>query len=417
MNHSRTGRARVHSGCVRAVLAITCGTAALFALGGLCRAQNAGPDENSLLQDAARSMVAGNLRQAETDLETVLHRNPHEYHALNLLGMIRAQQQRDAEAEKIFNTVIQQKPDFAGAHVNLGLLYLQMSRSDDAIAQFQEALRLEPGREDALGALLNTLRVQARAAVHDGNMEKALALLIQARKASPRNPDVLYDFGIVALRMSLFPDAVEAFHGVLALRPDDANSLYGLGRAQIGLRKYQDAADTFARFAQLYPQDASGHYALGIALASLEKREEARAQFQESVELQPGQTESYLQLGRICLDAGELDCAAADFDRVLHRDPRHAEALAGMGRVEFQRKDYGKAIELLQQSIVLGPANRQAHYYLGLAYARVGRNEDSAKELQVANKIEHDEVEQQRSILKLLDSSQEGDASQQTPQR
>jgi tetratricopeptide (TPR) repeat protein len=294
MNHFRIVRSRVLGSGVRAVLAIVCGIAALSACGGICRAQNAGPDESGLLQDAAQSMVGGNLQRAETDLESVLHANPHEYRALNLLGMIRAQQQRNADAEKIFKSVILQKPDFAGAHVNLGLLYLQMLRSEDAVAQFQEALRLEPGRADALGALLNTLRVQAREAVHDGNLEKALALLIQARKASPQNPDVLYDFGIVALRMSLFPDAVEAFRGVQAIRPDDANSLYGLGRAQIGLRKYQDAAETFSRFVELYPQDASGHYALGIALASLEKSEEARAQFQKSVELQTEQTESYL---------------------------------------------------------------------------------------------------------------------------
>jgi tetratricopeptide (TPR) repeat protein len=389
--------------------------AVLLGSSALCRAQNGGRDENELMQDAAQSMVAGNLQQAETDLKSVLHTNPREYRALNLLGMIRAQQQRNAEAEKIFKSVVQLRPNFAGAHVNLGLLYLQMSRSDDAIAQFQEALRIEPGRADALGALLNTWRVEAREAMRAGDLEKALALLIQARKASPRNPDVLYDFGIAALRLSLFPDAIQAFTGVLKIRENDANALYGLGRAQISLGKYQDAAETFSRYAKLYPQDASGHYALGIVLASLEKSAEARTELQKSVELQPEQTESYLQLGRICVDEGDLDCAAADFDHVLQRDPRHAEALSGMGRVSFQRKEYAKAIELLQQSITLDSSIRQAHYYLGLAYTRVGRKEDGEKELQVASKIERDEVEQHRTILKLLDSSQDSDAVKQAP--
>jgi tetratricopeptide (TPR) repeat protein len=415
MNYFRMVTARLPGRRIRRAMAIVLGIATLLASGESPSAQNAGTDESGLLQDAARSMVAGNLQQAEADLESVLHGNPGEYRALNLLGMIRAQQQRNADAEKIFKSVIRQKPDFAGAHVNLGLLYLQMSRSDDAITQFQEALRLEPGRADALGALLNTLRVEARAAVHDGNLEKALALLLQARQAAPQNPDVLYDFGIVALRMSLFSDAVGAFRAVLAMRPDDANSLYALGRAQIGLGKYQDAAETFSHYAKLDPQDASGHYALGIALASLEKSDQARAEFQKSVELEPEQTESYLQLGRICLDTGDLDCAAADLSRVLHRDPRHAEALAAMGRVEFQRKDYPQAIERLQQSIAVDPAIRQAHYYLGLAYARVGRQEDSAKELQLASKIEHDEVEQHRTMLKLLDSTRDGDPAKQVP--
>jgi tetratricopeptide (TPR) repeat protein len=288
----------------------------------------------------------------------------------------------------------------------LGLLYLQTSRLDDAIAQFQEALRLEPGRDDARGALVNTLRAQARSAADSGELEKALSFLIEARKASPNDPNVLYDFGMVALRMSLFADSAQAFRETLAKRPDDAKSLYGLGRAEISLAKYQDAADTFSRYVQLYPQDASGHYALGVALASLEKTSDASPEFRRSIEIQPDQTESYLQLGRICLDESDFDCAAADFDRVLSRDPRHAEALTGMGRVEFKRKNYAKAVELLQRSIAADTSERQAHYYLGLAYARLGRDEDSKKELQTASELERTEVERHRAPLKLMDSTQ-----------
>src|SRR5580698_10271325 len=103
-------------------------------------------DQDALIQHAAQSMMAGNLDQAESDLQTVLRTNPNEYRALNMLGMLKAQQQRNPEAEKIFKQVIRQKPDFASAYVNLGLLYLQASRIDDAIPQFQAALRLAPGR-------------------------------------------------------------------------------------------------------------------------------------------------------------------------------------------------------------------------------------------------------------------------------
>ena len=90
-------------------------------------------------------------------------------------------------------------------------------------------------------------------------------------------------------------------------------------------------------------------------------------------------------------------------------------ALSGLGRVEFQRKDYAKAAELLQQAIAIDPSVRQAHYYLGLAYARLGRKEDSEKELQVASSLEHEEVEKHRSILKLMDSGQNPDELKQEP--
>lgn len=409
MNYFRIRNSHVGPRLACRVLSMVLILFALLRVSPSCFAQTGPTDENAAIKEAAQSMIAGDLQRAETELQSILQTDPGEYRALNLLGMIRAQQQRNAEAEKIFKDVIRGNPTFAGAHVNLGLLYLQTSRLDDATAQFQEALRLEPGRDDALDALLNTWRVQARDAVQSGNMEKALSLLIQARKAGPRDPDVLYDFGMVALRMSLFPDAATAFQDVLDIRPEDASALYGEGRAEIGLAKYEDAAATFARYVQMHPRDASGHYALGVSLASLEKASEARAQFQKSLELQPNQTESYLQLGRICLDEGNLDCAAEQFDRVLTRDPRHAPALSGMGRVEFQRKDYAKAVDLLQRSVAIDPSRREAHYYLGMVYARLGRSADSNKELQVAAAIDEKEVSEHRVIPKLLDSEDDPD--------
>jgi tetratricopeptide (TPR) repeat protein len=378
-------------------------------------ARPAHQDQDALIQDAAQSMLAGHLDAAESDLRSVLKINPDEYRALNMLGMVKAQEQHNAEAEKIFKQVIRENPDFASALVNLGLLYLQISRVDDAIPQLQEALRLAPGRGDAVGPLINAWAVQARTAAGAGELEKALSILRQARNVSPTNPDVLYDFGMVALRMSLFPAAAEAFQGVLAVRPDDANSLYGLGRAQMSLRKYPDASETFSRYVERYSQDASGHYALGVTLAALQKPSEAAAEFRRSIEIQPAQTESYFQLGRICVDQEDLPCAADDFNRVLERDPRHAGALGGMGRVEFQKKEYAKAAELLQRSISADSTVREPHYYLGLTYARMGRPEDSKAELQRASEIERAEVAGARGALKILDSREPSSDTNQKP--
>lgn len=107
------------------------------------------------------------------------------------------------------------------AHVNLGLLYVQMGQADRAISQLQEALRLDPDRSDAATALVNVWRDQARDALSANDPQKALSILLQARKLAPANADVQFELGMVALRMSLLPDAVTAFHQSLKLRPDD----------------------------------------------------------------------------------------------------------------------------------------------------------------------------------------------------
>lgn len=359
----------------------------------------------ALIKDAADAMAAGDLQKAETELNTVLAEDPNEYRALNLLGIVRAQQLREREAEQLFKKAILTKPDFVSAHVDLGLLFVQTNQQDEALAEFKEALRLDPGRTDAVSSMVNIWRGQARDALHAGDLEKALSALIQAHKMAPRDADVDFEFGMVALRMSLLPDALEAFEQGLEVRKNDPKTIYGLGRAQIGLNKYQDARESFEHYTQLRPKDASGHYALGFALQALQQTVDARRQFEESIALQPLQTESYFQLGMIDLEQKSLESAANRFGKVLERDPKHAGALTGMGRMEFQRKEYEKAIDFLHRAIASDPSLREAHYYLGLSYARSGQKDDSERELQLAGQLEHEEVEKGRRVIKILDSS------------
>jgi tetratricopeptide (TPR) repeat protein len=385
----------------------SCGALVLLLASGLVLAQSGVPSDGnlSLIQSAARSLAAGDLEHAESTLNVVLGTAPDDFRALNLLGIVRAEQHRELDAEKLFKRALELKPDFASAHISLGMLYVQMSKPDDAISQFQDALRLDSGRADARNSLVSVWRDQAHAAVRKNDPEKALSLLLQARKTSPKDADVAYEFGMVALSMSLYPDALQAFKETLDLRNDDANALYALGRTQIALAKYEDARASFDRYSRLHPSDASGHYALGVTLEALQRGAEARSQFERSIELQPAQTESYFQLGRMELEAGEIHAADEQFNRVLNRDPHHAGALAAEGRLKFQQKDYAQAVDLLGKAVAADDSLREAHYYLGMTYARVNRKEDSDKELAIANRIEHEEVERHQNLIRIIDTN------------
>jgi tetratricopeptide (TPR) repeat protein len=176
------------------------------------------------------------------------------------------------------------------------------------------------------------------------------------------------------------------------------------------LAKFEDAKGSFEEYLRLRPDDASGHYALGFVLESLQQDAAAHGQFERSIALQPAQTESYFQLGMIDLDQGKLDSASDRFSRVLERDPKHPGALTGMGRVKFQQKDYEDASALLQRAVASDSSIRQAHYYLGLAYGRLGHKDESEKELQIASQLERAEVRKQQTGLRLdsVDTSNEG---------
>jgi protein O-GlcNAc transferase len=381
-----------------------CGTVLL--LSSLICAQVSQESANaSVLQDAAQALTAGNLGRAESDLRSVLRVAPEDCRGLDLLGVVRVLQKREIEAEELFRRALQNKPDFAPAHAHLGLLYVQNGHIEEADRQLREALRIDPARSDASAALVRILQDQARASAAAGEPEKALASLIEARKYLPANPDVQFEFGTIALQMSLWQDAVEAFQRTLKLRNNDPVALYDLGRAFMGLSQFEDARQQFARYVEVRPDEASGHCALGMTLAALQRVPEARKHFERSIMLDPAQNESFFRLGLIDLDAENLDEAARNLRLVLARDSKHAGALSALGRVAFKQKRYSQAIYLLQQAIASDSSWREAHYYLGLAFARVGRKEEANDQINIATQLEHGEVERRRTVFKIPESS------------
>lgn len=368
-------------------------------------AQNANPSSNaSRLQHAAQAMTAGQLTIAEKDLQLVLRTAPDDYRALDLLGVVRVLQQNQSGAERLFRRAISKNPDFAPARAHLGLFYLQQSRTEEAEPQLREAVRIDPTRRDASEALVRILQDQARAAFDSRDYPKALPSLTEAEKYSPENLDVQSQLGAVELRMSLWEDAVATYQRILKLSPNDPLALYNLGRAFMALSRFEEARQQYARYVEAHPEDASGHCALGMTLAALERVPEARQQFERSIALAPEQTESYYRLGLIDLDAKNLDQAAANFRQVLSRDSKQAGALSALGRVAFEHKRYPEAIDLLQRAVAGQDSLREAHYYLGLTFARLGRKQESEAQFQIATRLEHEEAQHGRTVLRIPDN-------------
>ena len=355
------------------------------------------------LRHAVQFLSAGNLDGAEGELQSVLRSSSNEYRALDLLGVVRILQHRESEAERLFQQTIQSKPDFASAHAHIGLLYQQSRRDAEAIPELQTAIRLDPARTDASDALVHIFRQHAKEAESNGEPKQALGLLIQARKLAPKDPDVEFEFATAAFQMSFMQDAVDGFRKTLMQRKDDALAVYGLGRAYGNLGRLEDARQQFARYIALRPDDSSGYCSLGITLAALDHPEEARKQFVGSIALAPEQNEAYFRLGVLELTAANLDLARTDLQHVLARDPKHAGALSALGRVEFQQKHYAQALELLQRALASDDSLREAHYYLGLTYSRLGRKSGSDLELQRATQLERDEMQTRKALWNKLD--------------
>ncbi len=113
------------------------------------QAQTTNSDINlNRLAEAIQAINDDELPQAEQLLNSVLAALPNDADALNLLGVVRAKQNRPAEAERLFRRALASSPSHVSAHINLGELLLTTNRSAEAMPILLRAHKLAPIRPE-----------------------------------------------------------------------------------------------------------------------------------------------------------------------------------------------------------------------------------------------------------------------------
>src|SRR5579875_2790376 len=96
-------------------------------------------DRVETLERAAALIARHDFASAAQTLQPLLTESPDDPLALNLLGVVRMEQERPAEAEALFHKAIQSGDKIPGPHINLARLYA-VNRPLNAVAELKAAL-------------------------------------------------------------------------------------------------------------------------------------------------------------------------------------------------------------------------------------------------------------------------------------
>ena len=191
--------------------------------------------------------------------DTVAKRPENERAQYNLACILQAMPGRLGDAVARYEEALRLKPDYAEAHNNLGNALGSIGRSPEAIAHFEEALRLKPGYAEA----------------HN-------------------------DLGIALSSVGRIAEAIEQYEEALRLKPDLFQASFNLGNALDSVGRTPDAIEQYEQALRIKPDDATIHFYLAGALLRTPGRiDEAAAHLREVVRLQPDNHEARRILARI----------------------------------------------------------------------------------------------------------------------
>jgi len=265
--------------------------------------QQSRPDR---LQRAIAAHRKGDLGTAERLYLEVLRAVPTEFNALQLLGVIRAQQRRLEEAEGLIRRSVQANPMNAEAQNNLGNVLFELGRSREAVPCFRQALALKPAYPEAHYNLANALR-------------------------DSEEPEA----------------AIHAFETAIGLRPDYRDALFNLAALLRGLGRPLEAIPILKRILERRPGDAEGWNLMGHALEEAGRGSEAIAAFDRSLSLAPGSAGAHLDrimAGTVTAEDGLLAGARALAARAEALAPRDRAMLHfALGKAEEDLGRYDEA--------------------------------------------------------------------------
>lgn len=260
-----------------------------------------------------------------------------------------------AQAQKEFEAVVKERPDWSGGHLMLGRAHLLANRVGDATNALRKAYDLEPSnlevqlalsqaylegnRATEASQLLSKInaagvpkerqalfqQLQAKAAAESGQSDRAASALEKAAAASPNDPTVQYNYGVAALNAGNIGAAVGALEKAARLAPNDNEKAALLVQALLRQgREAQGAAkdSAYARAAEI---------ARGLV---------GRAATYENT----------LLLGEAQLGAGQYDAAAATFGQASGKNGGEWLPYFYAGQAQTASGKYGEAEAALRRA-------------------------------------------------------------------
>jgi tetratricopeptide (TPR) repeat protein len=302
----------------------------------------------------------GNVDRAIDAFQQAIHKDPR--YALAYAGLGEAYWRNFERTKDVQWLELAQDADahaigigdqFAGVHVNLGMIYAATGRSEQALVEFKRALDLDPLSVDAYRELGNTYEA-----------------------------------------MNRIKDAEATYQRAIQLRPSDWLSNGNLGAFYYRHGRYAEAEPLFRKQIDLTPDNFIGYSNLGGLYILLGRDAEAEALLKKSVSVKPTDR-AYSNLGTLYYQRGSYSDAVAMYEKAVALGAGNYVLFGNLADSYLRTPDlaqkaeatYRKAINLAEQQLAINPKNAASWSRLARYRVRIGESEKALTDIQRARRL------------------------------
>jgi len=305
---------------------------------------------------------AGKTEEAGKIYEGILKDYPDTAEAFYGLGRVKAALGDQAGAAELYGQACQLFPTYGAAHYGLAMAYRKLGRIEEA----EEQANLHEHNNYIVPPLADPLRDELRAldmsaATHlergvqleqVGRIDDAIAQTEKALRLDPSLVKAHVNLLILYARAGKPKEAEEHYKAVLAVNPDEfPDAYYNYGVLLLREGKFEEAEKAFRKTLAISPSNDAAHDNLGYLLEREGKLSEAAAEYRTAIEINPASRQAHFKLGRILVNQKQYREGIAELLQTLTPVDENTPAyLYALGAAYGRTGDSTQAVHYLEQA-------------------------------------------------------------------
>jgi len=323
--------------------------------------------------------------EAEEIWQKVAAANPKNPEPYARVALLESRRENYPAAIENYRKALELGPPRPGIEMNLGLACFKMNRFPEAVKAFSAELRTQPP-DSPIAARLTILLGMSHYGMRDYFV--AIPYLQRAAAADPSSLPLRLTLAHSCLWSKQYPCVINTFQEILALNADSAEADMLAGEALDEIGDDAGAISQFRAAALADPKQPNVHFGLGYLLWKEKHFDEAAREFQSELDNNPAQQQARSYLGDSLVELNQYDTALPVLERATSEPSATAMVHRDLGVVYADAGRKEDAANELLKAIVLDPRDVSPHWRLGRLYRSMGKKDDAKTEFDLASAMQ-----------------------------
>jgi len=271
-------------------------------------------------------------------------------------------------AEKLAKEILAKEPNNIEGHILMGSVLFAQNKKDEAFAELNHAIQLDPKRVESYLSLARFYQVT-------NELAKAEELFQRAISVNPNSPLAHTEYGKFLVQTNRLPEAEAELKKAVEVAPADRNARFILASFFLVNKQVDKAEEQYKAIAEIEKDKPESQAMLADFYSQTNRLNDAIRIYQAVLAKSPDFMQGRYRLAEILLQSGDTQGATAQIDEALKKDAKDRQALLLRARLRGQggqTEGLKAAIEDLKEVLKQEPNSRAGLYFMAQATFSLG---------------------------------------------